>query len=76
VVAAGDAAAVEGTFSGTHTGPLATPQGTIPATGRRVSISYCIVGRSRDGKLASGHNHFDLLGILAQLGVVPASSTA
>ena len=34
-VASGDTAALEVTWKGTHTGPLATAEGTIPASGKR-----------------------------------------
>ena len=34
-VASGDKAALEVTWKGTHTGPLATAEGTIPASGKR-----------------------------------------
>ena len=34
----GDTAINEWTFSGTNSGPMETPEGTIPATGKRVTI--------------------------------------
>ena len=41
---AGDTVAVEGTWQGTNTGPLAGPQGELPATGRRAAVTFCAVG--------------------------------
>ena len=38
VLGEGDTAAVEAEMSGTNTGPLVGPMGTIPPTGKRVSI--------------------------------------
>ena len=46
----GDAFAVEGVWTGTHTGPLAGPGGEIPATGRSVTLPFCAVGTLRDGR--------------------------
>ena len=36
----GGRGAVEGTFDGRHDGPLATPNGDVPATGRSVSFAW------------------------------------
>src|SRR5258708_22315428 len=33
-IEAGDRIAIQGVYTGTHTGPLASPQGEVPATGR------------------------------------------
>ena len=68
----GDVAVEEGTFTGTHDGPLHTPDGTIPATGRPVSVDYIQVLRFRDGWHVSFNLMFDRLLMLEQLGVVPA----
>jgi len=56
---------------GTHDGPLVSPAGEIPPTGHSVEFSLCEVYEFRDGKIISGHTHFDSLGLMAQLGVVP-----
>jgi ketosteroid isomerase-like protein len=61
----------EFTGRGTHDGPLVSPAGEIPPTGRSVEFKLCEVYRFRDGKIVSGHTHFDSLGLKAQLGVVP-----
>ena len=55
---------------GTHEGPLVSPAGEIPPTGRSVEFRLCEVYKFRDGKIVSGHTHFDSLGLMAQLGVV------
>jgi predicted ester cyclase len=57
---------------GTHDGPLRSPAGEIPPTGRSVEFRLCEVYEFRDGKIVSGHTHFDSLGLMTQLGVVPA----
>jgi len=38
--------------------------------GRSVEFRLCEVYQFRDGKVVSGHTHFDSLGLMAQLGVV------
>ena len=67
--AAGDAIIVEGRFVGTHTGPLAGPDGEIEPTGARVNLRFADVSRVRDGKIVSYHTYYDQLGLLTQLGV-------
>lgn len=66
---AGDTIIVEGVYSGTHTGPLAGPGGTIPATGRAFSFPFCDVLTARDGKFVSHHIYWDNVTFLAQLGL-------
>jgi steroid delta-isomerase-like uncharacterized protein len=56
-------------FRGTHTGPLRSPSGEIPPTGRSFDAPFVEVWRIRDGKLASLHNYFDTLTLLQQLGI-------
>jgi ketosteroid isomerase-like protein len=70
-IEAGDTIIVEGEYSGTHTGPLAGPNGTIPATGRAFSFPYCDVLQARDGKFVSHHIYWDNVTFLAQLGLLP-----
>src|SRR5947207_15500950 len=35
-----DTVAIEGRYTGTHTGPLDTPQGQVPATARSLDLPY------------------------------------
>lgn len=60
----------EFTARGTHTGPLQTPAGTVPPTGRTVDFTVCEVWRIRDGKVASLHNYQDSASIMRQLGLI------
>ncbi len=71
-VLADDAAATELVFTGTHTGPLATPNGEIPPTGRRVTIHSVSILRFKDGLIASEHAYLDQLEFMTQLGLTPA----
>lgn len=52
---------------GTHTGPLMTPQGEIPPTGRTAEWPVCEVWRVRNGKVASLSNYQDFGSVLRQL---------
>jgi predicted ester cyclase len=70
-VVAGDTVVVEGMFHGTQSGPLVTPMGSIPASGRRLDGHYCSVLRVRDGKFVGAHQYYDGLALLRQLGVAP-----
>jgi steroid delta-isomerase-like uncharacterized protein len=66
----GDRVAVRITWEGTHTGPLATPDGgEIPATGHKVTIHACELYRVEGGKVAEASHFFDMLAMLEQLGV-------
>ena len=67
----GDRVVVEVGWTATHTGPLATPQGEIPATGRQVSMDHVLAVRVDGDLLASMHVYMDMLGFMAQLGLVP-----
>ena len=64
--------AAEVRFSGTHTGPLASPGGDIAPTGRPFAFDYVHVSRLAGDQIASDHIYFDQLGFLNQLGLLPA----
>lgn len=68
---AGDRVAAEVEWTGTHTGPLEGPFGTIAPTNERGSVKAMLVSRIADGKIAETHNYFDVLTVLTQIGVVP-----
>ena len=68
----GDTAVLEIVWRGTHTGPLATPSGELPASGRRVETRATMWQRY-DGELVVHQRHYlDMLTMLTQLGVLPA----
>jgi len=73
--ASGDQAVLQITWTGTQKGDLNTPAGTIPATGKQVSIPACQVLTIRDGKIAEVDHYFDSMTMLVQLGVAPAEQT-
>lgn len=70
LVESGDFIATEIVVTGTHDGPMLTPSGVLPATGRPVRMSSADVIRFRDGKIASWHAYPDMIGLLMQLGAM------
>lgn len=70
VIAGEDWATVEYTGRGVHSGPLQTPTGEIPATGRSAELQFCDVFRVRDGKLSEGRTYFDMATMMRQLGLL------
>ena len=69
-VESGETVAVEGRFTGTHTGPLATDDGDVEPTGATVDLRFADVSRVRDGKIVAYHTYYDQLGLLTQLGLM------
>jgi steroid delta-isomerase-like uncharacterized protein len=78
LVVAGEWEVAEGIGRGTNTGPIRTPDGEIPATGRSMEARFCAISRVRDGKLVESRDYYDLGSIMQQLGLVPeqAATTA
>src|ERR1051325_7409994 len=72
-VSAGDTIAIELEVTGTHTGPMQTAQGTIPATGKRVTWESCDYVRTKNGRIASWHVYHDPAPFFAALGVTPGA---
>lgn len=72
VVAEGDKIVARFTFQGTHKGEL---QG-IPPTGKQVTVSGMVIDHIAHGKVVEHWIEFDQLGLMQQLGVVPAPETA
>jgi len=69
-VESGETVAVEGRFTGTHTGPLTTEDGDVAPTGASVDLRFADVSLVRDGKIVAYHTYYDQLGLLTQLGLM------
>ncbi len=67
-VLAENSAATEVVFTGTHTGPLPTPDGPIPPTGRTVTLHSMSLLRIKDGLIAAERVYADQHELLDQLG--------
>ena len=70
---------VEFTGRGTNTGPLQTPAGEVPPTGRTAEMALCDVVQVRDGRITRSRSYYDAATLLGQLGLmaeVPVGATA
>jgi len=72
LVAEGDQVAMRYTYRGTHTGPF----NGIPATGKSFAAGGINLLRLESGRIAESYVQFDLLGLMQQLGVIPAPAQA
>lgn len=70
--AEGDRVATRFTARGTHEGEL---EGIAP-TGNRVEIAGLAISRIEDGKVAEDWTVFDALGLMQQIGAIPAPEHA
>jgi steroid delta-isomerase-like uncharacterized protein len=59
---------------GTHAGPLATPAGMLPPTGRVIDVPFCEVMEVREGRISRARLYFDSATLMRQLGVLPEPS--
>jgi len=71
-IAEGDRVVTPLTFSGTHRGEL---QG-IPGSGRRVEIRGLNIHRIAGGKIAQAETVVDMMGLMQQIGAIPAPGGA
>ena len=67
----GDWVATEHHGTATHTGPLRTPTGEIPATGRALDLWFSENFEVRDGKLRRMRVYYDGATMMRQLGLMP-----
>ncbi len=62
------------TITGTHRGPFLSHSKTLMPTGKRISVQVIDLFRhDANGKLAECWSGFDMLGMLQQLGAIPAT---
>ena len=72
----GEQIATRWTVRGTHQGNLVQPTGTLPPTGRQLEITGITIARFASGKLVEDWQEGDTLGLMMQLGVLPAPAQA
>lgn len=68
--AQGDRIVTEHTGGGTHTGPLNTPAGAIPPTGKTIQLKFAEVFEMRDGKIRTMRAYWDTGSLMRQLGLM------
>ncbi|MGE5232024.1 MAG: ester cyclase [Deltaproteobacteria bacterium] len=68
-VASGETVTLELTWHGTHNGPLETPKGAIPPTGKRIEVRACCVVEMAGEKAKAERHYFDMGTLLQQIGV-------
>lgn len=68
MIAEGDKVADRWTFRGTHRGEFFG----IPATGKQVTMTGMDISRIENGQIVDVWHQEDILGLMQQLGVVPA----
>lgn len=70
VIDAGDRVAFVVGVNGTNDGPLAMPDGEVPATGRQMSYEAAVFWTlSSDGLILEERSYFNSTGVAAQLGM-------
>jgi steroid delta-isomerase-like uncharacterized protein len=67
-VASGNKAALELTWKGTHSGPLETSEGTIPASGKRQETPAACFFTFEGDKVKESRQYFDSMTLLKQIG--------
>lgn len=73
VIEGGDRVVLESVFVGTNTGPMHTPQGELPPTGRAVRLDPCDIYEAEAGRIRRHRIYYDQMGFLAQLGLTPGA---
>jgi steroid delta-isomerase-like uncharacterized protein len=74
----GDDARAAGEFvgRGTHDGPLQTPMGEVPPTGRQLNAPFVWYADVRDGKIARLADYYNAATFMSQLGLAPDEATS
>lgn len=74
IIGQGSRVVIEGTFTGTHTGPLQTSMGEVAATGRKVSGPFVEVVEVDRGLMRSSRLYYDRMELAVQIGVMPSGT--
>ena len=70
---AGERLVIEGRMCGTHGGSLRLGSTTVPASGRRIDVTFVALFRFVDGLVAHERVVYDRADLLVQLGVASAA---
>ena len=66
----GNVVALEISWQGTHTGPITTPTGTIPPSGRRQTTQAAMIVKFQGDKIHEIRHYFDMVTLLQQIGAM------
>ena len=66
-------AAAEIVWTGTHTGPLVTPSGTIPPTGRPITVHATKVFAFEGDLIKYSRHYWDMTELLGAIGALPGA---
>ena len=70
ILISGDHITFEGVSRGTFTGPLTSPEGNIPPTGRSVAIKFVFIAKvTKEGLIEEDRTYFDTAEYMRQLGL-------
>jgi steroid delta-isomerase-like uncharacterized protein len=73
----GNTVAIELTWEGTQSGPMATPDGQeLPPSNKRITVKSVEVIEIEDGKIKALRHYFDLMTLLQQIGAMDQAETA
>jgi len=75
IIVGGKSAVVEAVFNGTHAGPLTTPMGELPPTGRKIAGEFVQILEVDRGLVKRNHLVFDQVDLMTQLGLAPTGSS-
>ena len=75
-VASEDTIVLEVRWEGTHTGPMETPGGTLPPTGRRIEGLAVLWNVLEGDRIREVRHHLDMLTLLQQIGVIAPPQAA
>jgi steroid delta-isomerase-like uncharacterized protein len=68
-IALGDHVTSEVLYKATHTGPLVSSTGTVPATNKPVVLKTIVLSTFRDGLIQRERTYFDQTDFMRQLGI-------
>lgn len=73
MIAQGDWTCTIAEFTGTMKGPMAMADGTvIQPTNKSFKVDFCTVAHWKNGEIVEENLFYDLMGMLSQIGVLPA----
>jgi len=76
MVSTGNTIVQEVLWEGTQDGDLPGPDGTLPASGRRIMVPATLWLTFQGDQIREIHHHIDMMGMMQQLGVMSSPSTS